>query len=159
MYSDNGTNFVGCTTELTKAQENAMREQMAEIAALLANDGVAWEFNPPTASHFGGIWEAAVKSMKFHLRRVIESAHLTFKVLTTLLCQIECALNSRPICSLTDDADDLNFLTPGHFIMGHNPSTLPEESLLGINENRLTKWQRTQQIYQNFWNHWSREYL
>lgn len=102
-------------------------------------DQILSEFNPPTASHFGGIWEAAVKSMKFHLKRIVGSAHLTFKELTTLLCQIECALNSRPICSLTDDADDLNFLTPGHFTMGKSPSTLPEESLLNINENRLTK--------------------
>lgn len=159
MYSDNGSNFVGSTTELSKAQEKAMKEQMEEIAALLANDGVQWEFNPPTASHFGGIWEAAVKSMKYHLNRIVGSAHLTFKELITLLCQIECALNSRPICSLSDDPDDLNFLTPGHFIMGRNPATLPEESLLDINENRLTKWQRTQQMYQNFWHHWSREYL
>ncbi|XP_037033049.1 uncharacterized protein LOC119072036 [Bradysia coprophila] len=159
MHSDHGSNFVGCTTELTKAQERAMRQQMGEIAALLADDGIEWEFNPPTASHFGGIWEAAVKSMKFHLKRIVGSAHLTFKELTTLLCQIECALNSRPICSLTDDVDDLNFLTPGHFTMGRNPTTLPEESFIDINENRLTKWQRLQQMYQNFWSSWSKEYL
>lgn len=159
MYSDNGSNFVGSTTELTKAQEKAMREQMKEIAALLANDGVRWEFNPPTASHFGGIWEAAVKSMKYHLRRIVGSAHLTFKEIATVLCQIQGALNSRPICSLTDDVEDVNYLTPGHFLMGTSPATLPEESLLDINENRLTKWQRTQRMYQQFWKKWSSEYL
>lgn len=97
--------------------------------------------------------------MKYHLRRIVGSAHLTFKDVQTLLCQIQSSLNSRPICSLTDDVEDLNILTPGHFIVGKSPTTLPEESLLDINENRLTKLQRTQQMFQNFWKHWSIEYL
>lgn len=33
--------------------------------------GTEWRFTTPYALHQGGLWEAAVKSMKYHLRRVI----------------------------------------------------------------------------------------
>ncbi|CAG7786352.1 unnamed protein product [Allacma fusca] len=46
----------------------------------------------------GGIWEAAVKSMKFHLRRVLGEATTNFEDLDTLLKGIEACLNSHSIC-------------------------------------------------------------
>jgi len=72
---------------------------------------------------------AGVKSMKFHLKRVIADTLLTFEEMTTLLIQIEAVLNSRPLCPLTDDPDDFTALTPGHFIMGCAPTVIPEPSL------------------------------
>ncbi|XP_076298044.1 uncharacterized protein LOC143217542 [Lasioglossum baleicum] len=66
----------------------------------------------------GGLWEAAVKSMKAHLRRVIGESTLTFEEMTTLLCRIEACLNSRPLTPLSDDPNDLSPLTPGHFLIG-----------------------------------------
>ncbi|XP_037038808.1 uncharacterized protein LOC119076248 isoform X2 [Bradysia coprophila] len=49
MYNTNAANFVDWITELSKAQQSALREQMDEIVALFTNDGVDWEFNPTTA--------------------------------------------------------------------------------------------------------------
>ncbi|EFN70688.1 hypothetical protein EAG_00141, partial [Camponotus floridanus] len=60
------------------------------------------------------LWEAAVKSTKHHLRRVIGESTLTFEEMSTLLAQIEACLNSRPLQALSDDPDDLSALTPGH---------------------------------------------
>jgi len=71
------------------------------LQASLTNDGVQWHFIPPAAPHFGGLWEAGVKSFKFHLRRVIGPRTLSKAEFTTLLCQIEACLNSRPITRLT----------------------------------------------------------
>lgn len=48
----------------------------ARIANSLASTGTEWRFNPPTAPHFGGKWEAAVKSVKFHLRCLIGDSQL-----------------------------------------------------------------------------------
>ena len=64
----------------------------------------------------GGIWEAAVKSMKFHLKRVVGMQKLTFEELMTVLCQIESCLNSRPLTNLASHSDDgIEVITPYTF--------------------------------------------
>ncbi|KMQ87994.1 hypothetical protein RF55_12593 [Lasius niger] len=112
-----GTNFVGADKELRCLLEQAKAES-PEIAQILVNDGTKWRFNPPSAPHFGRIWEAAVKSVKFHLKWIIGDTLLTFEEMTTLLSQIEACLNSRSLQSLTDDPTDLEVLTPAHFLIG-----------------------------------------
>ena len=39
-----------------------------------ASKNIEWRFFPERSPHFGGLWEAAVKSMKFHLRRIVDDA-------------------------------------------------------------------------------------
>ena len=79
------------------------------------SDFCSWKFTPEKAPHFGGLWEAAVKSMKTHLRRIVADTKLTFEELTTLLIQIEACLNSRPLAPLPHDDDVIEALTLGHF--------------------------------------------
>jgi len=99
---------------------------------------VQWHFIPPAAPHFGGLWEAGVKSLKFHLRQIIGSRTLSKAEFATLLCQIEACLNSRPIVPLTDDVGfNLSALTPGHFLIGRPLVAAPEDSVLEINANRI----------------------
>ncbi|UYV67540.1 hypothetical protein LAZ67_5001162 [Cordylochernes scorpioides] len=64
------------------------------------NERLNWHFIPPSAPNFGGIWEARIKSFKFHLLRCLKSQILTFEELSTLTTQIEACLNSQPICPL-----------------------------------------------------------
>ena len=79
------------------------------------------------APHFGGLWEASIKSTKFHPRRVIGDKKLTFEELSTVLCQVECCLNSRPLVPLHSHAKDgIDILTPGHFLVGRHMQALPE---------------------------------
>lgn len=117
-----------------------------------------WRFNLPAAPHFGGLWEAAVKSTKHHLRRVIGEA-LTYEEMATLLTQVEACLNSRPLQPLTDDPDDLAALTPGHFIIGAPLLAVPEPSLTYEKDNTLSRWQLFQKMRDHFWERWTREYL
>jgi len=157
MYSDYGTNFVGADKQL-RALFAACSKEGRLIADQLASDRIQWRFNPPTAPHFGGLWEAAVKALKQHLRRVLGNATLTFEEMTTLLAQIEACLNSRPLEALTDDPEDITALTPGHFLIGTALNAVPEPSLLLLQENRLSRWQLVQRM-RDFWDRWSREYL
>ncbi|GFV26321.1 integrase catalytic domain-containing protein [Trichonephila clavipes] len=78
--------------------------------------------------HFGGLWEASIKSMKrILLRRLLkEIAIMNFEELTTLMAQIEAVLNSRPLPPLSSDPNDLNPLTPGHFLTNCAISSFPE---------------------------------
>ncbi|XP_032575009.1 uncharacterized protein LOC116801159 [Drosophila sechellia] len=81
---------------------NAIQENIT-IAAQLEKDRIDWHFIPPAGPHFGGIWEAGVKSMKYHLKRIIGDTILTYEEMSTLLCQIEACLNSRPLYTIVSE--------------------------------------------------------
>lgn len=159
LYSDQGTNFVGAKTILRNNLFIATRQQANEIALSLSQHGTQWHFNPPGAPHHGGLWEAAVKSTKYHLKRCIGQTTLTYEEMSTLLCQVEACLNSRPLCRLTNDPDDVDVLTPGHFLIGGPLRSVPEPNLLEKNVNRLQRYQLVQHMYQSYWRRWSSEYL
>ncbi|XP_071653083.1 uncharacterized protein [Temnothorax longispinosus] len=116
MHSDNGTTFVGAERELSRAYRAALNDPNFQNST--ASDGTTWHFLPPSAPHFGGLWEAGVRSVKHHIRRVLQNHTLTYEEFTTLLCRIEACLNSRPLAALKDTLDDYDALTPGHFLIG-----------------------------------------
>ncbi|GJQ87710.1 hypothetical protein Trydic_g22081 [Trypoxylus dichotomus] len=143
IYSDNGLNFIGANNELQKIYDFLESEQNI-IKNKLVNERINWYFIPARSPTFRGTWEAGIKSTKFHLKRVVGNAILTFEELCTVLTEIEGILNSRPLCPFSNDPNDLVAITPGHF---------------SIPENRLTSYQRLQAIRQHFWVRWSKEYL
>ncbi|XP_076660035.1 uncharacterized protein LOC143363312 [Halictus rubicundus] len=157
IYSDNGTTFVGASRELTRAFRESLTNP--EFLNKAASDGVTWHFIPPSAPHFGGLWEAGVKSLKHHLKRVVGPRTFTFEEFSTLLCSIEACLNSRPIAPLRDSVDDFDVLTPGHFLIGSALSVPPQPSLLEISENRLARWQLVRHTTERFWKIWMSDYL
>lgn len=124
MYSDNGTTFVGAAKEIRKSYIIWNEKEGDEIAAQLSMRGTEWKFMTPAAPHQGSIYEAAVKSMKYHFTRVVGQKVLTCNQVVTLLAHIEAILNSRPLYPLTDDPNDIQALTPGHFLIGE-PLVLP----------------------------------
>jgi len=158
LFSDCGTNFVGANAELRQLFAASTREGRI-IAEEMANSRVTWRFNPPAAPHFGGLWEAVVKSTKYHLRRVLGDTILTFEEMTTLLAQIEACLNSRPLSALTDDPEDLAALTPGHLLIGAPITAIPEPPLENVTTTRLSRWQLVQKMRDHFWSRWRTEYL
>ncbi|XP_029171330.1 uncharacterized protein LOC114940747 [Nylanderia fulva] len=159
LVSDHGTNFRSADRELRK-MFRAAAEFGQECQALLATDGVEWNFIPPAAPHFGGLWEAGVKSTKHHLRRVLGDQLLTYEELSTLLCQIEACLNSRPLYPLSADPTDFAALTPGHFLIGEAPINVPEPTTLEDPPNQVqTRWRLLTNMRDHFWYRWSREYL
>ncbi|XP_025267278.1 uncharacterized protein LOC112638948 [Camponotus floridanus] len=158
MYSDCGTNFIGADNQLREFFR-ASSSDGRRISREVAKEGISWRFNPPAAPHFGGLWEAAVKSMKHHLRRVIGETTLTFEEMSTLLSQIEACLNSRPLQALSDDPDDITALTPGHLLIGAPLLAVPEPSLAERPPNALSRWQLLQRMRDHFWQRWSQEYV
>lgn len=159
LYSDNGKNFVGAKNEM-KELRNMLKgraENNDLIARTLLEDGTNWHMIPPAAPHMGGLWEALVKSTKFHIRRVIGNTILTYEEMCTLTHQIEAILNSRPLCPLSSESFDP--LTPAHFITGHSLVLLPDHNLQESKTNTLSRWQLMQQMVQHFWSRWNNEYL
>lgn len=154
VLSDNGTNFVGANNFLQTVI------QKLDQTSIEGTFNLRWKFITPNAPHHGGIYEAAVKSAKHHLRRIVGESTLTFEEYATLLSQTEACLNSRPLKPMSDDATDLTALTPGHFLIGEALIAIPEEGrLTEVKAGRLARFQHVQQMVQHFWKRWHHEYL
>ncbi|XP_066596270.1 uncharacterized protein [Prorops nasuta] len=150
LLSDNATNFRGASKEL-KIMFHAASAFYKQSANLLVNGGTMWTFIPPNTPHYGGLWEAGVTSTKYHLKRIIGERVLTYEEMTTLLVEIEACLNSRPLCPLTNEPDDLRVLTPGNFLIGTSAMIIPDEELpLNIPINRLSNYQQIQRMRNHF---------
>ncbi|XP_043064077.1 uncharacterized protein LOC122320066 [Drosophila ficusphila] len=157
LYSDNGTNFVGADRQLKGLVKQFRDDYESLIAPKWAQLRVTWHFTPPQSPNFGGLWEANVKSVKHHLKRVIADRKLTYEEMSTVLISIEACLNSRPLCPLTADADDLDVLTPAHFLIGDSMLAPPEyrPASAKFREQFLLQ----QSMLRHFWDGWSRDWL
>lgn len=158
IFSDNGKNFVGARAEL-KELANFLSKNEQALTEIIVNEGVNWKFIPPHSPHFGGLWEAGIKSCKYHLKRVMSKALLTFEEFYTTLTQIEAVLNSRPLTPISSDPNDYDILSPAHFLIGRRLTSLPDSDFGQVIENRLSRFQRVQQLQQHFWKRWSKEYI
>ncbi|XP_055308594.1 uncharacterized protein LOC129572614 [Sitodiplosis mosellana] len=159
LYSDNGTNFVKSNKILCENMNDLEDKYDEAVCKELAKSGTKWHFSPPGAPHMNGLAESAVKSVKLHLKRTIADNKLTFEELSTLLAQIEACVNSRPLCPLSSDPNDLMALTPAHFLVGQSLISPPEECHIEAKASWLNRWQRVQQLMQYFWKRWQSEYL
>ena len=162
LYSDGGSNFMGAKNQLSRIATLLKEEDACSEVRhyLLEHHNVTWHTNPPYAPHFGGLWESAVKSAKHHLRRIMGELRFTFEELTTVACQIEACLNSRPLLPMTSHSQDgLMTLTASHFLLFKTPQAVPDDPRLPEEPHLLTSWKRCQGIIHHFWRRWSKEYL
>lgn len=107
IYSDNEINFIGAARELNELYEFFVKEQMQhKLNEFFVESRIEWRNIPPNAPHFGGLWEAAIKSAKYHMKRIIGDAALNYDEMSTILAEIEAILNSRPISQLSNDPND-----------------------------------------------------
>lgn len=156
LYSDNGTQFVGANNELANIYSLL---KSSEIQDYLVLSDMQWHFIPSRSPHFGGMWEAAVKSVKQHLKRILNDTKLNYEEFYTFLVQVEGVLNSRPLTALTDDPNDFEALTPGHFLIGRALNAVPEPDVSQTPSNRLANYAHLQKLVQHFWSRWSCDYL
>ena len=102
LLSDNGTNFRGAQREL----KSALQEwNCIETKNWLKQRYIECNFNPPSASHFGGIWERQIRSVRKELNgfMVQQPSKFNDELLCTLFCEVESILNSRPLTECFSD--------------------------------------------------------
>jgi len=161
IRSDNGTNLVACNKELLACIKKWNCSQIDEACRIR---NVDWKFQPANASHFGGVFEREIRTVRKILNSLLNEfsnqVTMTDELLTTLMCEVECVLNSRPLTPVTTDSDDLEALTPNHLLMldpcGNNlPPVMYEESDCFPRR----RWRQMQFLADVFWRRWRREYV
>ncbi|XP_060871407.1 uncharacterized protein LOC132945655 [Metopolophium dirhodum] len=113
----------------------------------------------PRAPHFGGLWEAAVRSSKSLLMRIMREHTLTIEEFGTVLCRCEAILNSRPITPAPSNPAELECLTPGHFLIGKPLLAVPVTAIPSTTRLLEQRWKLVSQCVQAFWRRWRNKYL
>ena len=160
LRCDRGTNFVGGKSEL----DDAMREMdQHRVAKYVKGQGCEWLFNPPHASHFGGVWERQIGT----IRRVLDAmflelggSQLTHELLVTLMAEVTAIVNARPITTVPSDTDEPQPLSPAMLLtLKTRPLGPPPGEFVTADLYSRRRWRRVQYLADQFWVRWRREYV
>lgn len=89
---------------------------------------------------------------KIYFYKVVWMQILTLKVFHTLTVRIEVVLSSRPLSHWSSDPNELDTLTPGHFLIDRPMIATPETEVNKIPLNLLQRCQQINSITQQIWN-------
>ena len=156
LRSDNGTNFIGAEREL---REEIKKWNQVKFNNEMLQRNINWKFNPPAGSHFGGIWERQIRTVRKIMSALVKQQLLTDDSLSTLFCEIEAIVNNRPITTVQGSAGDLDPLTPNTLLLMKNNENLPPAVSDRPDQYAKKRWRQIQYLADMFWRRWSREYL
>ena len=164
IRSDQGTNIVGAQTELKKALEEMDHDGIQRRLSKDFNADwvIRWKQNPPAASHMGGVWERQIWSVRSILSALMrEHGHvLDDESLRTLLAEVECIINSRPLTVPSSDPGDLDPLTPSHLLTMKSKIVMPPPGNFQKTDVYLRRrWKLVQYLSNVFWSRWRKEYV
>ncbi|XP_039451485.2 uncharacterized protein LOC120430439 [Culex pipiens pallens] len=156
IFSDNGTNFQAASKELVQK----VKCIELECADIFTDARTRWNFNPPAAPHFGGVWERLVRSAKDALKALHDGKKLTDEILHTVLAEAEDMVNSRPLTYIPQESAEDEAITPNHFIRGlpageREEANVPASSAEALRDN----YKRSQQLADMLWQRWLKEYV
>ena len=163
LRSDQGTNFIGGKRVLEEAL-GEMSEDRIERELLKTNcDWVTFKFNPPKASHMGGVWERLIRSARVVLDALLveHGGKMDDELLRTLLAEVEIVINSRPLTypsmNYVDTVEPLTvnqLLTQKCSVVLPPPGRFQDPDLYS-----RQRWRRVQHLADQFWVRWRRELL
>ena len=155
VFSDNGSNFVGAEREL-RLGINSLNSLQVNDAMM--RDGIKWIFNPPAASHQGGVWERAIRTIRKILVRMTNDHIMTDEQLTTFMTEVERVINDRPITALSADPNDQRALSPSSILLGSLDTNQPFDQFCKADGFKKS-WRAVQHLSDVFWKRWLKEYL
>ena len=111
---------------------------MQSDASLIDHHQCDWELNPPKASHFGGIWERKIGS----IRRILDasllelgSRKLSRDELYTLFQEAACIINNTPLYEISNCPNDPFPITPSMLLTlkdNPNPNMIIDKYLIDL---------------------------
>lgn len=159
LRSDCGTNFVGARNEL-KAATNEMDKK--HIEAFLVREGCEWIFNPPHASHTGGVWERMIGIARRILDAMLSelaSKQLTHEVLSTLMAEVTAIVNNRPLIPVSNDPEAPEILTPSTLLTQKSSALTATPGQFTSRDLHNAQWRQVQYLANVFWARWRKEFL
>ena len=87
---------------------------------MTSNKGIDWQFNPPEAPRFGGVFERMIKAAKRAIYAVLKETDVDDEELRTVFRGTESLLNSKPLTTVSGDVNDKLVLTLNHFLIEKN---------------------------------------
>ena len=144
IRSVNGTNFAGADKELRDAVQHWNHQRA---------------FNPPDASHMGGVWERMIQTAKRVLKALLKEQVVTDEVLSTVMGEVANIVNSCPLTRNSNSVSDDEPISPNHLLhLRPTPSLLPGVFVKGDLYCK-SAWRQAQYLTSVFWWRWSNEYL
>lgn len=159
LHSDNGKNFTAASKQLN---EEINLWNNSSVFDWLKQKNIEWRFNPPYASHFGGIWEREIRSIRKVLNALLseQPMKLNDEELTTLFCEVESILNNRPITPVSNDPTDNEALyTPNHLLSLNYREYFPPGLFKSKDGYMRRRWKQIQYLSDLFWTRWKKEYI
>ena len=150
---------MGARNELTAATKEM---DNGNIAAYLANEGCEWIFNPPHASHAGGVWERMIGIARRILDAMLSevaSKRLTHEVLSTLMAEVTAIVNNRPLTPVSEDPEAPEILTPFTLLTQKSTALTGTPGRFTSEDLHAAQWRQVQYLANIFWSRWRREFL
>lgn len=107
------------------------------------------------------MFERLVRSTKRCLKKILFRSYLHFEEVLTVLREIQCTINNRPLTFLYEEPGDVP-LTSSHLLFGR---TLDSEQVTFVSEGNVKNEDlskislQTSRLLQHFWQRWKGEYL
>ena len=156
VYSDNGSNFRAGEQEMRTAIDDWNQRAICEFLRL---KNISWKFNPPYASHMGGVWERVIRSIRKILTALLGQQLVNEEMLRTLMAEVQGILNSRPLTPVSNDPNDLEPLTPNHLLLLRANPNMPTGVFVKEDTYCKRRWRQVQYMSDIFWKRWLKEYL
>ena len=100
----------------------------------------------------GRVWENMVRTVKRALYSMMKNTMLADFQLMTIFTEIENIINNCPLTDVSDDFDDLEALTPNHFLLGKYNNMEISANDENIDSRKL--WKQAQDLTKQFWRLW-----
>ena len=160
IVSDKGSQLVAAGKVISNLDLPCNKYNWEKIVS--ATNSSEWIFVPAKAQHRNGLAESTVKVLKRSLALSLgPGVELSYAEMITLLAQIACSINSRPLGlqNSSGQLDDMMApLTPNQLLIGRSTAE-PARMEFDEKDGYVARQIYIKQLHESWWNRWIKEVL